>query len=72
MDRRELLGVLGAGVAGLAAVGGGTARADHEGHEHDGHIKTIGDFEFGLNYYDTNLEGPRAADAVVFSVTIGG
>lgn len=34
--------------------------------------KTIGDFEFGLNYYDTNLEGPRAADAVVFSVTIGG
>ena len=44
MDRRELLGVLGAGAAGLAAVGGGTARANqHDPHEHDGHIKTIGD-----------------------------
>lgn len=42
MDRRELLTVLGAGAAGLAAMGGGTARADdHEGHEHDGHIETI-------------------------------
>ena len=44
MDRRELLGVLGAGAAGLVAVGGGTARADqHDPHEHDGHIKVIGD-----------------------------
>ena len=44
MDRRELLGVLGASAAGLVAVGGGTARADgHDPHEHDGHIKTIGD-----------------------------
>ena len=43
MDRRELLGVLGAGAAGLVAVGGGTARAAHEGHEHDGHIKTLGE-----------------------------
>jgi hypothetical protein len=42
MERRELLGVLGAGAAGLIAVGGGTARADHE-HAHDGHIKVIGD-----------------------------
>lgn len=41
MDRRELLGLLGAGVAGLVTVGSGTARADHE-HEHDEHIKTIG------------------------------
>ncbi len=32
--------------------------------------KTIGKFEFGLNYYDTNLEGPRAADAVVLSFAI--
>lgn len=33
MDRRELLGALGVG-AGLFAVSGSTARADHEGH-HD-------------------------------------
>jgi hypothetical protein len=42
MDRRELLGVLGAGAAGLVALGGGGARADQEGHEHDEHIRTIG------------------------------
>jgi len=42
MDRRELLGVLGAGAAGLVAVGGGSARADHE-KAHDGHIRVIGD-----------------------------
>jgi hypothetical protein len=41
MDRRELLGVLGAGAAGLVALRGTTARADDEGHEHEGHIKTI-------------------------------
>jgi len=41
MDRRELLGVLGAGAAGMVAMGG-TARADHEGHHHE-HIKTIGE-----------------------------
>lgn len=40
MDRRELLGVLGAGAAGLVVMSGGTARADNE---HDGHIKTIGE-----------------------------
>lgn len=40
MDRRKLLGVLGAG--GLAVVSGTTARAADE-HEHDGHLKTIGD-----------------------------
>jgi len=42
MDRRELLGVLGAGAAGFAVLGGGQARADHEGH-HDEHIKTLGE-----------------------------
>ncbi len=46
MDRRELLSVLGAGAAGLLAVGGGSARAqhehDHEHHQHDDHIETIG------------------------------
>ncbi|HEX8203338.1 MAG TPA: four-helix bundle copper-binding protein [Isosphaeraceae bacterium] len=41
MDRRELLGILGAGVAGLVALDGGNARADDEG-DHDEHIKTIG------------------------------
>jgi hypothetical protein len=40
MVRRELLGVLSAGAAGLAVLGGASARAD-EGHEHDGHIKTL-------------------------------
>jgi hypothetical protein len=40
MVRRELLGVLSAGAAGLVALGGATARGD-EGHEHDGHIKIL-------------------------------
>lgn len=34
--------------------------------------KSFKGIEFGLNYYDTNLDGPRAADAVVLSLTIGG
>jgi hypothetical protein len=42
VDRRELLSVLGAGAAGLVAIGGSSTRADDQGHEHDGHIKTIG------------------------------
>ena len=42
MDRRKMLGVLGAGTAGLVAVSGGAARADHE-HDHEGHIKTMGE-----------------------------
>jgi hypothetical protein len=42
MDRRKMLGVLSAGAAGLVALGGGSARADHE-HERDEHIKTIGE-----------------------------
>jgi uncharacterized protein (TIGR02001 family) len=33
--------------------------------------KALGSVEFGLNYYDTNLE-ERASDSVVFSVKIGG
>ena len=41
MDRRELLGMLGAGTVGLVASGGSVPRADHE-HEHDEHIETIG------------------------------
>ena len=40
MVRRELLGVLSAGAAGLVALSGATARGD-EGHEHDGHIKIL-------------------------------
>jgi hypothetical protein len=43
MDRRELLGVLGTTVAGLVAVTGRAARADHEllqqGGAHDGCVK---------------------------------
>jgi len=37
MDRRELLGALGAGAVGLAALSRGEARADedHAGHHHD-------------------------------------
>jgi len=44
MDRRELLGALGAGAAGLVAMGGGVARAqeEHQHHRHDEHIQTIG------------------------------
>ena len=41
MDRREMLGILGAGAAGLVALGG-TARADHEGQGHDKHIAITG------------------------------
>ena len=42
MDRRDLLSALGAGVAGLVALSGGTARADQE-QEHGEHVKTIGE-----------------------------
>ena len=35
MDRRELLGVLGASAVGLASVAGREARAQGEGHTHD-------------------------------------
>lgn len=42
MDRRNLLGVLGAGAVGIVATGESVARADHE-HPHDEHIKTIGE-----------------------------
>ena len=42
MDRRELLGVLGAGAAGLAGLGGGEAHAGHEG-PHDDPIKALGE-----------------------------
>jgi hypothetical protein len=35
MDRRELLGVLGTGAAGLAALGAGRTAVAQEGHEHD-------------------------------------
>ena len=43
MDRRELLGVLSAGAAGLVALGGGSARGAHEGHDHDEHLKIMGE-----------------------------
>ena len=42
MDRRELLGVLSAGAAGLVALSGGQARADLDG-PHDDPIKTLGE-----------------------------
>ncbi len=42
MDRRELLGVLGAGAAGLVAFGGSAARAGAQSDEHEEHIKIIG------------------------------
>lgn len=42
MRRRELMGVMTAGVTGLVALGGGTALADHE-HPHDEHIKIMAD-----------------------------
>ena len=42
MDRRELLGVLGAGAAGLVALRGGEARADREAPHFD-HIETLGE-----------------------------
>lgn len=41
MDRREMLGAVGAGAAGLMAFGGNTARAAQD-HAHDGHVETIG------------------------------
>lgn len=44
MDRRELLGLMGAGAAGLVAMGGGVARADHD-HEHHEHLKTLNECE---------------------------
>jgi hypothetical protein len=37
MDRREWLGMLGAGAAGFIALGGRAARADHEGHDSEAH-----------------------------------
>src|SRR6185437_3267992 len=37
MDRRELLG----GLAGMVALGTGSARADHKGHPHSEHIQVI-------------------------------
>ena len=49
MERRELLGLLGAGTAGLAALGGSLARADEHDHGHHHseadheHLKTIGE-----------------------------
>jgi hypothetical protein len=43
MDRREVLSILGAGAAGLVAMGGGSTRADDQEHKLDGHIKTISD-----------------------------
>ncbi|MFO0907123.1 MAG: four-helix bundle copper-binding protein [Isosphaeraceae bacterium] len=44
MDRRELLGVLGAGALGVAATASRPVRADdeHKHHEHDDHLKTLG------------------------------
>jgi hypothetical protein len=44
MDRRELLGLLGVGTAGLFLAEGAVAQADDkEGGKMEGHIKTIGE-----------------------------
>jgi hypothetical protein len=43
MDRREMLGVLSAGAAGLVTLTGSNAHAAHEAHEHDEHIKIMGE-----------------------------
>ncbi len=48
MDRRELLGVLSAGAAGMVAMGGATAQAAKAG-PHDEHIKTIGECAIACN-----------------------
>ncbi len=42
MDRREMLGVMGAGAAGLFAFGERAARADHESGKCDEHIEKLG------------------------------
>ena len=44
MDRRELLGLMGVGAAGLMTnTARGAVARDHEHHEHDEHMKTIGE-----------------------------
>ena len=43
MERRELLGVLGAGAAGFVALGEATAHAHPGGHGRDEQIRTLGD-----------------------------
>ena len=40
MDRRNMLGVLAAGATGLVAMSGSEA---HAAHEHDGHLKILGE-----------------------------
>lgn len=42
MDRRELLGLLGAGATGMVAMGARPALAADGEHDHDDHVKTIG------------------------------
>jgi hypothetical protein len=42
MDRRQMLGLMGAGAAGMLATGGGAAHADHEKGKHDEHIAMLG------------------------------
>ena len=50
MDRRELLGWMGTGEAGLFVASRNEARAqehehehDHQGHKHDEHLKILGE-----------------------------
>jgi hypothetical protein len=62
MDRRELLGVLGAGTVGLLATSGDEARADHRHDQHDDHIKSLGQCarvcnEMSCHCLDKVLEG---------------
>jgi hypothetical protein len=50
MDRRELLGLMGIGAAGLMATAAREASAgDQEHHEHAEHIKTIGQCAIACN-----------------------
>jgi len=44
MDRRELLGWMGMGAAGLFVASGSEAQAqEHEGHKHEEHLKILGE-----------------------------
>jgi hypothetical protein len=42
MDRRHMLGLMGAGAAGVLAASGRAARADHEHGKHHEHITMLG------------------------------
>src|SRR4051794_40830256 len=57
MDRRELLGVLGAGTVGLIAMTRGAADDDHRHGQHDDHIKMLGECAKICNEMSTHCLG---------------